>query len=323
MITIKDLAKECNVSISTVSKALNNYSDISNELKELILKKSDELGYIPNSNARGLAKKNIKKVAFIVKSSRNQSFIDEISMRYTAKAFDYASDKIQLIVLFDSIFKNKTSKEITVYLQSLGIVGLILFGINDNKDIFYDLLHIYNDKFKKVFIDYKIKNLNTSSVIIDDKQAQYDLINETIDFNKVNNILYLSGPKDDDTAKNRLQAVDLLQKEYNFNLKVIDCQYSDNIAYEKVLKNNKYDAFICANDMMAIGTYKALRKLNINKKILGFDNISLLYYVNNQISTIEQNFENKAVLAIDEIISLLNNKPSKIIYDNYKVIHNN
>ena len=48
MVSLKDIAKECQVSVATVSKALNNHTDISQETRQMIQKKADELGYVPN-----------------------------------------------------------------------------------------------------------------------------------------------------------------------------------------------------------------------------------------------------------------------------------
>ncbi|MDO4633842.1 MAG: LacI family DNA-binding transcriptional regulator [Eubacteriales bacterium] len=57
MASLKEIAKHCNVSIATVSKALNGYSDIGEETKSYILKTASEMGYLPNSSARALKTK--------------------------------------------------------------------------------------------------------------------------------------------------------------------------------------------------------------------------------------------------------------------------
>ena len=49
MVSMKDIAKQCNVSVASVSKALNGYPDISEETRQLILKTASEMGYLPNS----------------------------------------------------------------------------------------------------------------------------------------------------------------------------------------------------------------------------------------------------------------------------------
>ena len=65
MITIKDVSKRSGYSVTTVSKALNNYSDISDKTKKKILDLCDEMGYIPNLSARSLVSKKSWKIGII------------------------------------------------------------------------------------------------------------------------------------------------------------------------------------------------------------------------------------------------------------------
>lgn len=53
-VTIKDVSAKCGLSISTVSKAFNNYADISLETRELVQRTAREIGYYPNAIARTL-----------------------------------------------------------------------------------------------------------------------------------------------------------------------------------------------------------------------------------------------------------------------------
>ena len=54
MVSMKDIARQCDVSVATVSKALNNRGDISRETKKRICQIAKEMGYLPNSSARAL-----------------------------------------------------------------------------------------------------------------------------------------------------------------------------------------------------------------------------------------------------------------------------
>ena len=57
MVSIKDVSHQCGVSIATVSKAMNNHSDINDETKQKIKQVAKEMGYFPNSSARALKTK--------------------------------------------------------------------------------------------------------------------------------------------------------------------------------------------------------------------------------------------------------------------------
>ena len=65
-VTIKDLAKKLNISVSTVSRALRNASDINPETKRAVLALAKELNYEPNVMAQGLVKRKTKIIGIIV-----------------------------------------------------------------------------------------------------------------------------------------------------------------------------------------------------------------------------------------------------------------
>ena len=69
MISMKDIAKRCGVSVATVSKALNGHTDISDETKRMVREMCREMGYLPNSSARALKTKRTYNLGVL--------FIDE------------------------------------------------------------------------------------------------------------------------------------------------------------------------------------------------------------------------------------------------------
>ena len=73
-ITIVEIAKKCGVGVSTVSRALNNHSDINPETKKRILDMIKETGYIPNNSARNLKRTDAKCIAVLIKGITNPFF---------------------------------------------------------------------------------------------------------------------------------------------------------------------------------------------------------------------------------------------------------
>ncbi len=71
MVNIKDIAKKCQVSVSTVSRALNNSREISDEKRKYILPVCEELGYHPNSVARSLVKNKTNMIGLIIPDITN------------------------------------------------------------------------------------------------------------------------------------------------------------------------------------------------------------------------------------------------------------
>lgn len=327
MATMKDIAEHCSVSVSLVSKAINGYEDINPTTKQKILDSIEELGYVPNANASNLSKKKKNKIAVIVRGYRGNGrdlFIDEISMIYSTTTFKHAiANNIDVVILYDDIILGKTATQVSSHLKSLGITGIIMFGLNKHEDELYSIYK--SSEFKKVIIDVPIYNESTSSVSIDDVSAQLELLEKTLT-NEHNKILYLSGPEEDITSSQRLLGAKYYARHYKKKLTIVNCNYELAIAENYILQSdiNNFDAIICANDMMAIGAKIALDKLNIEKLVTGFDGINALHLIKSDIPTIDQNFHNKAMLAIDELKSLFEGNEPKLIQDSYtylKSIH--
>lgn len=79
-ITIKDIAKQCGVGVSTVSRAINNHPDINPETKKMILDVIEETGFIPNNSARNLKRTDAKCIAVLVKGITNPFFSSMIQI---------------------------------------------------------------------------------------------------------------------------------------------------------------------------------------------------------------------------------------------------
>ena len=92
--TIKQVAEKAGVSISTVSKVLKNYANISEETRTKVLKAVKELNYVPNSTASHLSSKNKDKVALYIYINDMKQAVDEINMLYLQGAFAMANIRL-------------------------------------------------------------------------------------------------------------------------------------------------------------------------------------------------------------------------------------
>lgn len=82
MTSIRDVAREAGVAISTVSKVLNNYPNVSQETKDKVEDAVRKLHFVPNAAASTLSSKQPDRVAVIINSSETSRLRDEINMQY-------------------------------------------------------------------------------------------------------------------------------------------------------------------------------------------------------------------------------------------------
>ena len=79
--TIKDIAKACGVSVSTVSRVLNNHPDVSDAVRRTVLAAVEDMGYIPNNSARDLVRSQSDNIGVVVRGTGNLFFSERVQKR--------------------------------------------------------------------------------------------------------------------------------------------------------------------------------------------------------------------------------------------------
>lgn len=306
MVSIKDVAKHAGVAISTVSKVLNHYPNVSEETREKVNKSVEELNFLPNSVAAALSSKQAGRVALLVNLSKKTQVVGEIDLQYIQGAINKAMElNLDVITLFFSMFQNKTLEEMTRYLKSQSITGIIIYGLTKEDTTLHELID--SEEFRCVVIDAPIVNESTSCVGIDHQRAQYDVARKTIEENNCRRALYITGKKNGYVTDARLLGMEELTKELGISMQVCDGSFSELRARNITLKYGKEnDVVVCASDLMAIGAMKALTEMDIFRPVCGFDGIILMGYVGKQMNTVRQNFAEISSAAMEELHRLMN-----------------
>ena len=319
MVSIKDVAREAGVAISTVSKVLNNYPNVSESTRNKVNEVVERLGFVPNAVAASLSSKKTGRVALLIKLNLQTQASDEISMQYISGAVHRARElQLDVITVFTSMIEDMSGPEVISYFESQGIKGIIVYGLTTKDKVVHNLID--SASFKMVVIDAPIVNESTSSVSIDHAKAQYDVAKKTITENKCKKVLYIAGDGDSYTAKERLEGIKKLCTEKKLKLLVRNGYYSELKAREitmRYAKNN--DCVVCASDLMAIGAMKALIEMDIFRPVCGFDGIILMGYVGKQMNTVKQDFVKISEEALDELNRLMQGEKGRKVTAEYSL----
>ena len=306
MVSIKDVAKRAGVAISTVSKVLNGYPNVSEETRQRVNRAVEELNFVPNSVAAALSSKQAGRVALLINSNMKTNAIDEIDMQYISGALNKAMElNLDVITLFFFMFQNKTADEVARYLQSQSITGIIIYGMSKEDKVLHRL--ISTGKFKCVVIDAPFVNASTSCIGVDHRRAQYEVAAKTVMENNRKRILYIAGKRNGYVTDERIRGMEDLIKEKNLTMLVRNGEFSELQARNITLKYAKNkDIVVCASDLMAIGAMKALIQMDIFRPVCGFDGIILMGYVGKQMNTVRQDFASISESAMEELQELMN-----------------
>lgn len=305
MVSIKDVAKHAGVAISTVSKVLNHYPNVSEETRERVNRAVQELNFVPNSVAAALSSKQAGRVALLVNLNAKTSAIDEINMQHITGALNRAMElNLDVITLFSFMYRNMTVEELVRYLKSQSITGIIIYGMSKEDKVLHKL--VAEMEFKCVVVNAPLVNECTSSVGIDDRKAQYDVACKTIKENNCKRILYIAGKRNGYVTDERLLGMEQLAEEMGLSVMVRNGEFSELQARNITMRYAKNkDAVVCASDLMAIGAMKALIDMDIFRPVCGFDGIVLMGYVGKQMNTVCQDFAQVSRNAMEELHGLL------------------
>ena len=273
MVSIKDVAKRAGVAISTVSKVLNDYPNVSEKTKQKVNKAVEELNFVPNSVAAALSSKQSGRVAILLNLDNAKQAVDEISMQCLAGAIKQAvALNLDVITVFFSMIRKLTMEEIVRYLRSQNITGLVIFGLSKDDKVMHSL--IASGNFKIAVVEAPLVNEHTSCVWVDQAQAQYEVARKTIEENQGKSILYLAGRKNSYVAEERLKGIRHLAEEMDIPLLVRNGNFSELEARKHAFRYaKKKDVIVCASDLMAIGAMKALIEMDIFRPVCGFDGL--------------------------------------------------
>ena len=320
MVSIKEVAKHAGVAISTVSKVLNGYPNISEETKKKVQDAIKELNYIPNSIASALSSKQFGRVAVILDPKKQTQAIDQIFMQYLLGALDKAKElNLEALTVFTSMLAGMSAEEITRYFLSQSVAGVIIYGLSREDKVFQKLID--DRQFSCVVIDAPVINERTTCVGIDHEQAQYDVAKKTILGDNCKRVLYIAGKKDGYVTKQRLNGMKRLAQELSLSMLVRPGNFSELAARNITLKYAKNkDVVVCASDLMAIGAMNALIDMDIFRPVCGFDGITLMGYVGKQMNTVKQDFYSISSRAVEEVKRLMDGEAGRQVIMPHSIV---
>lgn len=293
-VTIKDVAKKAKVSIGTVSRVFNDYSDISEATRKKIFKISREIGYSPNIAAKTLSSKSQKRIALII---NNLTYEPKYSfpMSVLNGVLDYMDAHKLEFVFYAITTKKQSQKSYEQFCNEHDITGVIIQGLNDD-DPYYSMLK--TTTVPTVLIDMYVDNPHVGSVTTDNAAAAEEAVGLLIK-KGYQNIDFINGKFHATVSQERERGYRKAITKAGLALSDKHIQYANydeksaNLVAVQALKDDPtIDAFFCASDLMALGTMKAIKnsgeKIPDDVAVFGFDGLELDKYVSPSLSTVQQ-----------------------------------
>lgn len=309
--TIKDIAIELGISISTVSRALRGQPDVNAQTRKAVMELSEKLDYQPNKAALSLLKKHTSTIGVLVP---NLDYFFSTAIKGIDEAALEGGYTVMVCQSNESYGKELIN---TKRLLESRVDGFIISVSSDTKIV---------DHFKKiqdkgipmVFFDRDVNELQAPKILLNNFEGGYIATKHLID-KGYSKIAFLGGPERMSISNQRFEGYKSALKEagIKFNVKFVEHgDFNQEYAYlntEELLKpKQKPDAIFAMSDRLAIGAMQSIKKHGLRMPddigLIGFNNEPITNLLSPSISTIDQPAFEMGKTAVRVFIEMMNNE---------------
>jgi len=290
-VTMWDIARRAGVSVTTVSRALNDKPDISKQTKARILAIAEELNYAINVHAQALASGDSKTLGLIVADSANP-FYAKITrgVEDTARAHGYG------VILCNT--SEDSEREIGAHqmLREKRVDGMLITSILTGLD---PLRRLEQESVPFVLLNRYLEGIDADCVLNDNRQGAYEATAHLCALGH-RRIIHLTGPQQISSVRERLAGYREALEEHDIPFDpqlVLRCDLKLEGGYQLAKAaiptlSPRPTAVFAYSDLLAIGVLKALRELGLRVPqdiaLVGYDDIEFAPFVEPPLTTVAQ-----------------------------------
>jgi len=291
-VTIKDIAKRLRISVSTVSRALRDSTEINASTRKLVKEVAEEMKYSPNPVALSLKEKKTRVIGVIVQEIANNYCSSTI-----AGIEDWAC-KMGYNVLISQSHECFNTEVANMRLLASRRVDGVLLTISNETKTFDHVKEVIDKGIPVVMFDRVSDEVNTHKVVVDDYQGAYDATRHLIAQGH-KKIAHFTISRHLGITQNRLNGyLDALRKENirpNKNW-IVFCDFNEIVIAQMIRKlvreKSKPTAIFCSVERLSILCLKVLKEMNIQIPeeiaLAGFSDNPLGNYLNPALTTVNQ-----------------------------------
>ncbi|MEZ3444481.1 MAG: LacI family DNA-binding transcriptional regulator [Lachnospiraceae bacterium] len=291
MVTLKEIARECNVSPTTISNILNGKPKVSEETRQRVMETVDRMGYRPNYFAQGLRKQRTKTIGLVaedIAQFTTPEVVEGIMNRCEKKGYRAIVKNLRLYARWSDLWFHKESEYHSILdptmkeLQSFQVDGIIYIAGHGR------VIDCFPEGFKipAVMAYAFAENPQIPSVAIDDRKSAYEIVKYLISKGH-RKIGVISGKEGNLHTKERLLGYQRALYESRILYNPVLVRYAGwdkESAYQEAKELLKQDitAVFCMADRMAGGVYRLLAEMGLRVgadiAVAGFDNQDIAEY---------------------------------------------
>lgn len=292
-ITITEIANKLKVAPSTVSRALNNHTSISEKTKKDVIALAEKLNYQPNIMAINLLRRKSNTIGVIVPQITSHFY----SAIITSIQDVLSNTAFNLMVCIS----NESFEEEVVLIQKLEklqVDGVLVSTSSETKN-FDHLKKLQKKGIPIVIFDRDCPGVKADKVLVDDYSGAFEAVEFLIQ-SGCEKIAHLGGPHNSSTSKHRLKGYLDALKKHKIPIKKEYIHHVSGFTSKSGIKTSKYllnlknppDAIFAVNDNIAIAAMNVAKKMNIKipeeLSIVGFNDDPHSSFMSPSLSTVLQ-----------------------------------
>jgi len=302
-VNIHDVAKRARVSIATVSRVVNRIPTVDPELAKRVWKAVDEVGYVPNTQARALVSGRSRILSLIVSEITNP-FFPELVQEFENLAVAQGYEVMIGSTNYDAA---RTESVIRRMLQrNVDGVAVMTFGIEEEL-----VQKLVEHGFPLVFVDAGPELPNVRVLKVKYGEGIREAVQHLAALGH-RQIAFISGPLHMRTAVTRRDAFRKAMAELGMTVPaaaMVEGKHtmeSGKAAMEQLMKTPELPtAVVCSNDMTAIGVLHALdettHQVPKDISVVGFDDIHLAQFMLPPLTTVQMSCKDLATAAVEAL----------------------
>jgi DNA-binding LacI/PurR family transcriptional regulator len=302
-VSIRDVARRAGVSIATVSRAVNRIPTVDPDLAERVWRAIEEVGYLPNTQARALVSGRSRMLGLIVSEITNP-FFPELVQEFENLA---VAQGYEVLIGSTNYEPERTESLIRRMLQrNVDGVAVMTFGIEEEL-----VQKLVKSEFPLVFVDAGPDTPNMRVLKVNYGEGIREAVQHLAALGH-RNIAFITGPLRLRSAVARRNAFLKSMTELGLTVPEEHIAEGDHTmeggmaAMEKLIARVELPtAVVCSNDMTAIGVLHALYRTTHNVpqdvSVVGFDDIHLAQFMLPPLTTIQMSCKDLAAAAVEAL----------------------
>lgn len=312
-VTIIDVAREANVSYSTVSRVVNNKEYVKPETRRRVVQAMSRLGYQVNMQARSLAGGRSNVIGLLVVDLTTQ-YMGEIM-----RGIDDVLAANQYELMLYTTHRRKTKESTYVNMMARGLADGLLIVLPRNTDEYLESLRTRD--FPYVLIDQTSIDEADLTVTASNQQGGYEATKYLIELGHTR-IGIVTGWMDMISARDRLEGYKAAHADHNIPLDpelIFEGDYTQSSGFNGATRflhmEDRPTAVFASNDVQAMGVIEGIRAcgLHVPKdlSVVGFDDIPMAALSNPRLTTVHQPLQEMGKIATQMLLESINNTEEK------------